>query len=456
MSKAKRQLHLNLFLTPMGHHEAAWRHPRSNVQQLTDFDYLRGLALKAEDAKLDSLFMADRYSASPKAVASGAIGGLEPLTLLTALAVVTKRIGLIATVSTSFNEPFNVARRFSSLDHLSQGRAGWNIITSGTDEEAQNFNYDRIPEHGQRYDRAKEFVEVATQLWDSWEDDAVIGDQATGKYANSDKVHELNYQGKHFSVRGPLNVSRSPQGRPVLVQAGSSEDGRHFAVTIAEAIFTAHQTLSDAQAFYSDMKSRASQSGRNPAHVKILPGICPIIGETESEAKEKEAMLHELTNPYHSLLQLSNRIGFDLTKYPLDGPLPDLPEGELTRGHQSRTRLIQELAQSESLTLRQLLLRLAGGRGHRTIAGTAKQVTDELEAWFTNGAADGFNIMPQLMNGGLDDFLDQVVPELRRRGLFRTEYSGSTLREHYGLPYPDNSFIVGRQTPSITNGRNIL
>ncbi|GAA4832265.1 LLM class flavin-dependent oxidoreductase [Paenibacillus vulneris] len=445
MTTTQREMHLNLFLVPAGHHEGAWRHPDTDARQLMQFEHYQRLAQKAEQAKFDSLFMADRYSVSKKGVAYGALTGLEPLTLLTALSVVTKRIGLIATVSTSFNEPFNVARRFATIDHLSSGRAGWNIITSGTDEEARNFNFDRIPGHAERYERASEFVEVATRLWDSWEDDALVLDQASGTYADSSKVHELHHKGRHFSVEGPLNVPRSPQGRPVLVQAGSSEDGRHFASAVADAIFTAQQTLTDAQAFYSDVKARVRQQGRNPEHVIILPGICPIIGETESEAKEKEAMLHELTNPKYSLLQLSNRVGFDLTAYPLDEPLPEIPETVLARGHQSRAQLIIELARTENLTLRQLLLRLAGGRGHRTIAGTAKQIADELEVWFTEGAADGFNIMPQVMKGGLDDFIDLVVPELQRRGLFRTEYKGRTLREHYGLPHPHPSFTAQPQ-----------
>ncbi|UUZ93651.1 NtaA/DmoA family FMN-dependent monooxygenase [Paenibacillus sp. P25] len=331
MGTKQRRLHLNLFLTAAGHHEGAWRHPDTDVTQLLEFDHFVRLARKAEEAKFDSLFMADRYSASKQAVAYGAMFGLEPLTLLTALAVATKRIGLIATLSTSFNEPFNVARRFASIDHLSKGRAGWNIITSGTDAEAQNFSYDQIPEHKDRYERAKEFVEVTTRLWDSWEDEALVLDQEAGVYADSERVHELNHRGRHFAVRGPLNVPRSPQGRPVLVQAGSSEDGRGFAAEVAEAIFTAQQTLADAQAFYSDVKSRVARIGRNPEHVKILPGICPIIGESEAEAKEKEAMLHELTNPKYSLLQLSNRVGFDLTSYPLDGPCPTCRRGSEPR-----------------------------------------------------------------------------------------------------------------------------
>lgn len=445
MGNHPRTLHLNLFLASMGHHEAAWRHPASPVERITDFAHFQQLAQKAEQAKLDSLFLADRYATTGKAAKYGAIAGLEPLTLLSALAVVTKRIGLIATVSTSFNEPFNIARRFASLDHLSGGRAGWNIITSGTDTEAQNFNHDRIPGHQVRYERAKEFLEVTLKLWDSWEDDALVRDKETGIYADDSKVHDVNHKGTHFFVRGPLNLSRSPQGRPVLVQAGSSPDGKDFAAQFAEAIFTAQQTLQDAQAFYADVKSRVSRIGRSPQRVKILPGICPIIGESEAEAKEKEAQLQELTHPEYSLLQLSNRIGFDLSSYSLDGPLPELPSTEQVAGHQSRTQLIKDLAGRENLTIRQLLLRLAGGRGHRTIAGTAKQVADELESWFTGGAADGFNIMPQLTNGGLDDFLDQVVPELQRRGLFRTEYAGSTLREHYGLDYPSSQFAQAPQ-----------
>ncbi|MDQ0219241.1 LLM class flavin-dependent oxidoreductase [Peribacillus cavernae] len=445
MGKPNRMLHLNLFLTSMGHHEAAWRHPKSDVSQALDFNYYKMLALKAEQAKLDSLFLADRYSVSKEAVKYGELlGGIEPLTLLSALAVVTKRIGLIATVSTTFNEPFNLSRRFASLDHLSGGRAGWNVITSGTDKEAQNFNFDRIPDHRERYSRAKEFVDVALKLWDSWEDDALIKDKASGIYADNNKIHEIHHAGHFFSVRGPLNISRSPQGMPVIVQAGSSNDGKEFAAQYAEVIFTAQQSLEDAQEFYSDIKSKVVEHGRSEEELKVLPGICPIIGESESEAKEKEAKLHELTNPEYSVLQLSNRIGFDLSTYPLDGPLPDLPDPGQINGHQSRAKLIMDLAEKENLTIRQLLLRLAGGRGHYTIAGTPKQIADELEAWFTSRAADGFNIMPQLMNEGFDDFVNLVVPELQRRGLFRTEYDGHTLRGHFGLNIPQNkSQIIG-------------
>lgn len=442
MARKKRQMILNLFLNSIGHHEAAWRHPDADIDQLNDFSYYRKIAEKAEEAKFDSIFFADRLSVSKEVVQFSAASRLEPLTLLSAISVVTEKIGLIATVSTSFNEPYNLARKFSSIDHISNGRAGWNIITSGTDEEAQNFNYEKIPDHSLRYRRSKEFLEVALKLWDSWEKDALIKDKAAGIYADPDMVHRIDHKGEFFQIKGPLNVSRSPQGRPVLVQAGSSEDGKNFSAEFAEAVFTAQQTLEDAQHFYEDVKQRAKGYGRSRDEIKILPGICPIIGDTEDEAKEKEHMLHQLANPEHSLAQLSSRIGFDLSGYPLDGPLPELPETGQIRGHQSRTKLIRELAERERLTIRQLLNRLAGGRGHYTIAGTPTKVANLLEEWFQNGAADGFNIMPQLMEKGLDEFITKVLPILREKGLFREEYTGDTLREHYGLSYPANQFTA--------------
>jgi FMN-dependent oxidoreductase (nitrilotriacetate monooxygenase family) len=440
MAELKKQMHLNLFLTSMGHHEAAWRHPSSEIGRIHDIGYYREIVQKAEAAKLDSIFLADRYSVSKQAVKFGELGGggLEPLTLLSALAAVTEKIGLIATVSTSFNEPFNVARRFSSLDHISKGRAGWNVITSGTDEEAVNFNFDRIPPHAERYRRANEFMDVAIKLWGSWEEGALLKDKDSGIYADHEKVHEIHHRGNYFSVKGPLNSSRSPQGQPVIVQAGSSKSGIDFAAQYAEAVFTAQQSLTEAKGFYQAIKAKALEYGRSQNEIIILPGICPIIGRTEAEAKEKEAKLHELTNPEYSLIQLSNRIGIDLTGYPLDGPLPRLPDISDIQGHKSRTQLIVSLAEKEKLTIRELLLRLAGGRGHFTIAGTAEQIADELELWFENGAADGFNIMPQLMSEGFDDFIQFVVPELQRRSLFRTEYESHTLRGNLGLSFPEN------------------
>ncbi|MFP9128010.1 LLM class flavin-dependent oxidoreductase [Niallia sp. BSM11] len=429
------KMRLNLFLTSMGHHEGAWRHPASAVESVQDFRLYQEIAAKAERAKFDSIFMANRYSVSTKAVTYGELGGggMEPLILLSALAAVTKEIGLIGTVSTSFTEPFNVARSFSSLDHLSKGRAGWNVITSGTDEEAKNFNLEEIPDHEQRYVRAQEFLEVTNKLWDSWEADALVKDKATGVYALSEKVHEINHKGSYFSVKGPLNSPRSPQGKPVIVQAGSSKDGIDFAAQYAEIVFTAQQTLEDAQIFYKKLKSRVQDIGRDPSKVIVLPGICPVIANTDEEAKAKETELHKLTNPAYSLLQLSNRVGFDLTSYPLDGPFPELPDIKEIKGHQSRTKLISDLAKKENLTLRQLLLRLAGGRGHFTIAGTPERIADELQVWFENGAADGFNIMPQQMSEGLTEFIESVIPELQNRGLFKTEYTDGTLRDKLGI-----------------------
>ncbi len=438
----ERKMHLNLFLSSMGHHEASWRYPDSPTDQLMNFSYYKDLVQKAEQAKMDSVFLADRTSLSPQSVKHGSSASFEPTTLLSALAVVTEKIGLIATVSTSFNEPYNIARRFASLDFLSNGRAGWNIITSGTDSEAQNFNLETIPDHAIRYKRAKEFLDVTIKLWDSWEDDAIVLNKKTGIFADSQKVHEINHKGEFFQIRGPLNIPRSPQKRPVLVQAGTSEDGKEFAAKYAEAIFTAQQTFIDARAFYLDVKERVIKHGRNPDQVKILPGICPIIGETEKEVKERENRLQELMNFEHSLIQLSNRVGIDLTSASLDEPLPALPDIDEIQGHKSRTQLIIELAQRENLTLRQLLIRLGGGRGHHTIVGTPQKIADELEYWFLNGAADGFNIMPQVMNPDFDRFINLVIPELQKRGLFRTEYTGNTLRDNYKLNKPENQFMT--------------
>ncbi|MEH7098257.1 LLM class flavin-dependent oxidoreductase [Neobacillus vireti] len=442
MSNQGRTMHLNLFLYNMGHHEVSWRYPESLSHRLMDFTYYKQLAQKAEQAKMDSIFLADRISTSPKAVEHGSLISFEPTTLLSAIAAVTNRIGLIGTVSTSFNEPYNVARRFSSLDFLSNGRAGWNIITSGSDDEAQNFNLAGIPDHSERYRKAREFLEVTMKLWDSWEDEAILLDKVNGMFADKQKVHEIHHNGEFFNVRGPLNLPRSPQKRPVLFQAGTSEDGKDFSALYADAIFTAQQTFEDARAFYKDVKERISGNGRNPEQVKILPGISFVIGNTEKEAEERAEELAEFMNFDHSIVQLSNRMGVDLSSISLDDPLPNLSDLKETQGHQSRTNLIIQLAQSENLTLKQLLIRLGGGRGHYTISGTPKCIADELEFWFLNGAADGFNIMPQIMNRDFNLFVDLVIPELQRRQLFRRDYSGSTLRDHYQLPFPVNQFVT--------------
>ncbi|MET9652878.1 MULTISPECIES: LLM class flavin-dependent oxidoreductase [unclassified Streptomyces] len=432
-----RRLHLNAFLMNAGHHDAAWRHPRTQPERVTELAYFQQLARTAERGLLDSVFLADGLALWGNA-RYNALGGFEPLTLLSALAAVTERVGLIATVSTTFNEPFHTARWFASLDHISGGRAGWNIVTSGTVNEARNFGQDEHLEHRLRYERAREFVEVTTKLWDSWEDDAILLDRERGIYADTDRVREINHRGEHFGVRGPLNVPRSPQGHPLLVQAGSSEDGKEFAARYAEAVFTAQQTLADGQDFYKNLKSRLAGHGRGEDQLLVLPGIAPVIGSTEAEARALEQELTELQIPEYGLAQLSGMLGTDLTGLPLDGPLPELPEERDINGNKSRFTLVAELARRDGLTVRELIARLGGGRGHRVFAGTPEQIADELEEWFTQGAADGFNIMPPHLPGGLEDFVDHVVPILQRRGLFRTEYTGRTLREHYGLARPAN------------------
>ncbi|MFB6519343.1 LLM class flavin-dependent oxidoreductase [Streptomyces sp. NPDC056401] len=439
---APRTLHLNAFLMNAGHHDAAWRHPSSSPERITDLRYFQELARTAERGLLDSIFFADGVALWGKA-RYNAVGGFEPLTLLSAIAAVTEHIGLIATVSTTFNEPYNLARKFASLDLISGGRAGWNIVTSGSVDEARNFNRDEHLEHNLRYERAREFLDVATKLWDSWEDDAIVLDKERGVYADTDKLHPAAHRGEYFGVAGPLNVPRTPQGHPLLVQAGSSEDGKEFAAQYAEAVFTAQQTLADGQTFYKDLKSRLAKYGRSEDELLVLPGIAPVIGSTEAEARALEQELTELQIPEYGLAQLSNMLGVDLSGLPLDGGLPELPEERDINGNKSRFTLVAELARREGgLTLRELIARLGAGRGHRVFAGTPEQIADQLEEWFTQGAADGFNIMAPVLPTGLTDFVDQVVPILQRRGLFRTEYTGRTLRENYGLARPANRYTA--------------
>ncbi|MFD9634099.1 LLM class flavin-dependent oxidoreductase [Streptomyces violascens] len=435
----RRQLHLNAFLMSTGHHEASWRLPESDPYASVDLDHYRELARIAERGTFDSLFLADGPVLFGN-VGQRPAGVLEPLTLLTALAVATEHIGLIATASTSYNSPYNLARRFASLDHISGGRAGWNIVTTAGAEAARNFGLDDEPTHATRYERAAEFLDVALKLWDSWEDDLVVADKAQGVWGDERKVHPPRHQGTYFSVEGALNVPRSPQGYPLLVQAGSSQDGKRFAARYAEAVFTAQQTLGDAQAFYADLKSRARAAGRDPGHLKILPGIVPVIGSTEAEARAHEQVLEDHIVHEHSLLRLERLLNLEPGILELDARLPaDLPPESDIEGAKSRYTLVVELARRERLTVRDLIGRLGGGRGHLTFAGTPEQVADAIENWFSLGAADGFNIMPAVLPSGLGLFVDHVVPILRARGLFRTEYGPrGTLRDRYGLPRPAN------------------
>ncbi|MET8800772.1 LLM class flavin-dependent oxidoreductase [Nocardia sp. NPDC004568] len=416
------QLHLNAFLMGVGHHEAAWRHPRTEARDVLRVGHFQELARIAERGKLDSVFFADGLAVGPR-IERNTQAVFEPITLLSAMAVVTERVGLIATASTGYNEPYNLARAFASLDQISGGRAGWNIVTSGTADEAANFGYDEVPDHDGRYVRAAEFV-----------------DAATGIFADPSKVHSIDHHGDRFTVRGPLNVPRSAQGRPLLVQAGSSTSGKDFAGRYAEAVFTAQRSIPEGREFYREVKALAARHGRDPGEVVILPGIVPFIAETEAAAERLEQEFTELISPEYSLRQLSRMLGLDLTDHPLDAPLPPLPPIEQIRGNQSRYQLVKDLAARESLTVRTLIAALGGGRGHRTIAGTPEQIADDLQAWFEAGAADGFNVMPRYLPGGLIDFVDQVVPILQARGLFRTEYTERTLRGHYGLGHHTSRF----------------
>ena len=441
MSSPRRQLHLNLFLMGVGHHEAAWRHPRTDPSRLSDIRYFQQLAATAEAAAFDSVFLADGVE-GPTPGANSWVSHFEPFTLLSALAVSTERIGLIGTVSTGFTEPYNLARQFASLDHISNGRAGWNIVTSAGDRAAQNFGRSSNQEHATRYQRAAEYLEVAQSLWDSWEDDALLLDRASGLVTAPGKLHELNHRGEHFQVRGPLNIPRGPQGHPLLVQAGSSQDGRDFAARYAEAVFTAQQTLDEGRSFYADLKRRAAALGRDPAGVVVLPGVVPVLGSTEAEAKALDQELDQLINPTRAVHTLSTLLGVDLHDHPLDAPLPPLPPVTAINGAKSRFELVRDLAERDGLTLRQLIGRLGGGRGHQVLAGTPEQVADHIELWFTQGAADGFNVMPPILPEGLELFTEHVVPLLRERGLFRTEYQGATLREHYGLARPANRYAA--------------
>ncbi|MFJ8139148.1 LLM class flavin-dependent oxidoreductase [Streptomyces sp. NPDC096013] len=445
-----RRLHLNAFLMNTGHHEASWRLPESNPYAHVELDHYTRLARTAERGTFDSLFLADGPQLWSN-LAQRPAGALEPLTLLTALATATEHIGLIATASTSYNSPYNLARKFASLDIISGGRAGWNIVTTAGAEAARNFGLEHEPAHAERYARAAEFLDVVLKLWDSWEDDAIVADKAAGVWGDDTKIHPPRHQGTYFSVAGALNVPRSPQGYPLLVQAGSSEDGKAFAARYAEAVFTAQQTLADAQAFYADLKSRAEAAGRNPEHIKVLPGIVPVLGGTEAEARAGERLLEDHIVYTHGVDHLERLLQLPAGTLELDAPLPaDLPPEDAIEGAKSRYTLVVELARRDRLTVRQLIGRLGGGRGHLTVAGTPEQVADAIETWFTQGAADGFNIMPAVLPSGLDAFVDHVVPLLRARGLLRTEYGPrTTLRERYGLPRPANQYTRSTTQPAL-------
>jgi FMN-dependent oxidoreductase (nitrilotriacetate monooxygenase family) len=437
-----RQLHLNLFIHGRGHHEAAWRSPAASPRALTDIRYYTGLAQKAEAGLFDSVFLADTLAVGDDAPRAPRTW-LEPITVLAALAGVTSRVGLIATCSTTYTEPFNLARQFASLDHISGGRVGWNIVTTWLATASGNYGGQGPLSHADRYERAEEYMRVVRGLWDSWSDDAVLDDRVSGQYARPDSIRALNHAGMHYHVTGPLNIPRGPQGRPVFVQAGSSDTGRRFAARHAEAVFTAQMEKATAKDFYGELKALAAAEGRAPEQVLILPGLSPVIGATEAEAQRIARELNDLSDPEVGRKRLSGRFGgYDLSHLKLDEPLSpeDFPDPGTVEAARSRTAVIIGLVRRERPTLRQLLGYMAGARGHFVTAGTPEQIADLIEDWFCDGAADGFNLMPPVLPSMLEVFIAEVVPLLQKRGLFRTGYTGETLRAHYGLARPKVAF----------------
>lgn len=429
-------------MRPVSIHTGAWRYPGAYPDANFNLGHLTSFIQTLERARFDAFFMADHLAVLNMPVEalkrSHTVTSFEPFTLLSALSMVTRNIGLVATASTTFDEPYHIARRFASLDHISNGRAGWNIVTTANPDSALNFGRTEHVDHDERYRRAREFYSVVTGLWDSFADDAFVRDPASGLYFDPDKLHVLAHRGEHLSVRGPLNIARPVQGWPVIVQAGASEAGRQLAAETAEVVFAAGGRLEDARAFYADVKGRMQKFGRDPAHLKILPGAFVVVGESVQEARDKRAKLDSLVHYDSSIASLSIALGHDVSGYDPDAPLPEIPETNASKS--GRERVIQ-LARREELTVRQLAQRLGGFSG-LAFVGTAKTIADEMEQWLTQEGSDGFNVMFPYLPEGLNDFVEQVVPELQRRGLFRREYQGSTLRENLGLPRPANQFFA--------------
>jgi FMN-dependent oxidoreductase (nitrilotriacetate monooxygenase family) len=439
---ARRQLHLGAFMRPVSIHTAWWRYPGAWPDANFNFKHIVRLIQKLEAGKFDAFFMADHLALlnmpMNALMRSATTTSFDPLTLLPALSVVTERIGLVATASTTFNDPYHIARKFASLDHISNGRSAWNLVTTSNPDAALNFGLEEHMEHGERYDRGREFYDVVTKLWDSWADDAFIRDVEHNVYFDPARMHVPDHHGEHFRVRGPLNIARPVQGWPVIVQAGASDAGRQVAAEIAEMVFAAGGNIDAARSYYADIKTRAQKAGRNPDHLKILPGALVVVADTVEEARKKRALLDSLVHPDSGLGSLSIALGVDISGYDLDAPLPDdIPETNQSKS--GRQRIIDR-ARRENLTVRQLA-QIAGGYGGSGFTGTPQTIADEMEEWFETRACDGFNVMFPYVPGGLDDFVDHVVPELQRRGLFRTEYTGTTLRDHLGLPRPKNQYF---------------
>jgi len=445
---AQRQIKLGAFVQATGHHIAAWLHPGAEPDAGLNFQHYLQLARAAEAAKFDLLFVADspggyaNYEETEVFARNAKAAHFEPVTLWSALSALTTHIGFVATSSTTYEDPYTTARKFASLDWISGGRAAWNVVTTGADVSA-NFSQSAQPAHADRYARAEEYIDVVKGLWDSYEDDAFLRDRQSGLFVDPDKVHLVDHRGAHFQIRGPLNVGRPPQGYPVVVQAGASDAGRELAGRTAEVVFTANLTLEDAQAFYADLKARAGRYGRQPHEILIMPGIFPVLGGSEAEAQANYEALQALIHPSVAWSILKRHYGeVDLSGYSLDDKAPPLPRE--TNGNRSRLKLVSDLVERDRPTLRELYRTVSTARGHRTVIGTPDQVADAIQDWFENGAADGFNIMPPVLPAGLTDFIDQVVPILRRRGLFRSEYEGRTLRDNLGLARPANRFAGAR------------
>ena len=441
-----RQLRLGAFMRPVSIHTSAWRYPGAYPDANFNFAHLKRFVQTLERGKFDAFFMADHLAVMNMPMAalkrSATVTSFDPLTLLPALAAVTEHIGLVATASTTYNEPYHVARKFASLDHISGGRAGWNLVTSANPHEAMNFGRDEHMEHGERYHRAREFFDVVTGLWDSWADDAFIRDVESGIYFDPEKLHVLNHEGEHLKVRGPLNVARPIQGWPVIVQAGASEAGRQIAAETAEAVFTGVNTIADARSFYADVKSRMAKLGRERDHLKILPGAFVIVGDSVAEARAKKKKLDSLVHPDSGIASLSVRLGHDVSSFDLDGPLPEIPESNASKSGQQK---LIEMARREKMTVRELAQYVGGAFGTLEMIGTPETIADQMEEWLETEACDGFNVMFPYLPAGLDDVVDRVVPELQRRGLFRRDYEGKTLRENLGLPRPQNRFFADQK-----------
>lgn len=425
---------LGAFFFMPGHHVASWRDPHTDARNGWSLPFLTKIAQTAERAKFDNIFFADVFGQKIEQNSNSGLK-LDPLVIISALAAVTKNIGLTATLTTTYNEPYHVARKYAAIDHLSGGRAAWNVVTSYNDKEAQLFGVNEHLKHADRYKRAEEFVDVVKQLWHSVEEEALVIDKEKGQFFDLNHVHPVKHEGEYFSVDGTLDIGATPQGHPVIIQAGSSEAGKELAAKTAEVIFTAWQTLEDAQAFYKDVKSRLAKYGRSEDELKVMPGVFITVAKTEEEAVQKRNELNSYILPEVGLAYLTSQTGFDFTKYDPDGPIPDFGEHETDPTNPNiRTKLIRgTIEQNGFTTIRQVYEHIAGARGHREIVGTPEQIADKLQEWFENGAADGFNIMAPTFPTGFDDIVELVIPELQRRGLFRTEYEGTTLRENLGL-----------------------